>query len=236
MALRTSLIAPAILLGCLLSGCGEASRSAQLAHTAQPASTSAARAHRLASATVLVAHSLHGLRGDEDDDDVPSPTMGTNPLGDADGDPDNDRLDNRGRGYYDGDDAPVRGFGHGLSPSRMPAPMAVARHYLELAAASAGAGACSLLAAVPARAAPRYGQVGGPAYLSGANGCGQVLTRLFAHSRGELTGRVEVTAVRVAGTRAEVLLGSRAHAATYLALRREAGAWRVDQLLPAPLP
>jgi hypothetical protein len=235
--LRTSPLVPALaaasaLAACALAACGAGHGATQPGpHPTVPAS-----AAPRGTATLVLARTVRGLRGDEDDDDVGSPTMGTNPVGDADADADNDRLDNLHRGYYDGDDAPVRDFGRALGPVAAAAQIALARRYLQLAAASEGPGACPLLTADRARAAPRYGQAGGPAYLQGAVGCGQVMTRLFAHVHGELTGAFEVTAVRVAGQRAEVLIGSRAHPASYLPLRRQAGVWRLEQLLPVPLP
>jgi hypothetical protein len=184
-----------------------------------------------------VAHTLHGLRGDEDDDDQESMTWGKVATPDADVDSDDDARDNRGKGYYDGDDGPVRHFGRAATPGQTRALAAVTGSYLQAASAANGGQACSLMAASTAGAAAQYGGVGGPPYLHGARGCKQVMTRLFGHDRSEFVGSFEkVVAARVAVARAYVLLGSLTRAARLLSLERVGGAWKVQALLPVPLP
>lgn len=182
------------------------------------------------------AHTLRGLRGDEDDDDQESKTWETVATFDADIDRDNDRRDNSGKGYYDGDDAPVRDFGRAATPAEARALDAVVAGYIGAAVAGDGNTACALMTTSAATSATLYAGAGGPSYLRGAHGCGQVMTRLLARDAGEFTGAIEAVAARVAGADGDVLLGSGRQPARLLRLRREGAAWKVDALLVVPLP
>jgi hypothetical protein len=221
------------LAGCGGSGDRQASKSEATAAHATAARITGPSAPAFSFA---VAHSLRGLKGDEDDDDPESKTEGQKPYGDEDADEDNDRLDNRGRGYYDPDDAPVRDYGHVASSVQARALLAAVGEYARAAAAEDGTRACELLAPEIARLALLYGQPGGTPYLRGASTCPQVMTRQFAHVHGELAGPLYAVAERVSGHQAKVLVGSRGSAATAYALVLLQGHWRVQELLPRPLP
>jgi hypothetical protein len=227
-------IAAIALAGCGGSGAGQASKSE--ASTATRATAARIAGLSAPAFSFAVAHSLRGLKGDEDDDDPESKTEGQKPYGDEDADQDNDRLDNRGRGYYDPDDAPVRDYGHAASAVQARALLAAVGEYARAAAAEDGTRACELLAPEIAHLSLLYGQPGGTAYLRGASTCPQVMTRQFAHLHGELEGPLYAIAERVSGHQAKVLVGSRADPATAYALVLLQGRWRVQELLPRPLP
>jgi hypothetical protein len=233
MKLRLALLTIA-LLGVAGTGCGGASTGAGTA--SRPTS----RVATPGGAPVAVANGAHGvggLVGDQDDDESESHTVGSVPGGDSDSDTDNDHKDDAGRGYYDKDDGVIRSYGHAASAADARTLAGVVERYYQAAATSDGALACSLTYSVLAEAIPEdYGQAPGPSYLRGAKTCQAVMSRLFQHRHGELTGAVEVTGVRVEGKRAYVLLGSVARPASFVPLQREAGAWKIDGLLSSALP
>lgn len=178
------------------------------------------------------------LTGDDDDDDGAGESPSNNRVAklDADTDLDNDRTDNENKGYYDRDDEPVRRYGRQANPGELRALSLVAKRYYAAAAAGDGAGACSLLEASFARAIPEdYGQAPGPIYLRGRT-CAAVMSLFFAHQRSQLSTSMRVTAVRIAGSRAYVLLGARREPASYLPLQESAGSWKVTGLIGTALP
>jgi hypothetical protein len=222
------------LLGWSLAGCG-GTRKRTLPRAGTAAAIATAGATR---ATVVIgsARTLHGLSGDEDDDDAESTSEGP-PGGDSDSDYDNDYLDNLHKGYYDGDDASVRDYGHVPGATEERALASFVRRYYQAAAADDGSTACALIATNVAQAVPQeFGQGGGPSYLNGASSCQALMARLFAHSRGEFTGAIMMTGARVEGDRAYVLLGSATNPASYMTLVREGRAWKLDGLTAATLP
>jgi hypothetical protein len=224
------------LVGLCVTGCGGASKD--VSSTSRSSSSSSSSIASSGATTVVfgTAHTLRGLKGDEEDDESESKSEGSNPGGDEDRDSDYDYQDNLGKGYYDGDDGAVKSYGHEPSARDERALTAVVRRYSDAAAAGDGATACSLIAPTVARALPEdYGQGGAP-YLRGAASCQAVMSRLFTHSHNELTGAIEVTGVRVDGNRAYVLLGSGTRVASYVTLVREGGAWKMDVMVGAPLP
>jgi hypothetical protein len=193
-----------------------------------------------ASATIVsgVAPALSSLKGDSDDDGTDEGrTNNTATTPDSDVDFDNDYKDNASKGYYDNDDQSVRAYGHAVSATDKHALTAVVERYYAAAAAGDGATACSLIKPSFARAIPEdYGQAPGPAYLRGAKTCPAVMSLLFRHSHGQLTGAIEVTGVRVMGNQAFVLLDSMTVPASFINVERTGGAWRIVGLLGRPLP
>jgi hypothetical protein len=176
------------------------------------------------------------LKGDEDDDDSASRDIGSSPY-DNDADFDNDRYGDGNKGYYDGDDKPIRAYGQAAGTSDKRALAALVERYYAAAAAGDGAAACSVIDPSFAKAIPEdYGQAPGPGYLRGAKTCPAVMTLLFKYFHSQLGGAVEVTGVRVKGDQAFVLLGSTTRPASYLTLKRKGGgAWGIEGLLATPL-
>lgn len=237
----SAMLAPAVaaavalsLVGCGGSAGGQASRS----RATTAASATAGRVAGLSTPAFSfpAAHSMRGLKGDEDDDDPESKTEGQNPIVDEDADQDNDRLDNRGLGYYDRDDTPVRAYGHAASAAQARVLLAAVGEYARAAAAEDGVRACELLAPEIAQLALLYGQPGGTPYLRGASTCPQVMARQFAHLHGELDGPLYAVSERVSGHRAKVLVGSRVAPASAYPLLLLQGRWRVEELLPRQQP
>jgi hypothetical protein len=218
----------ATLASVVLVGCGGVG--------SEPRPSQGSRVSIDGALSVGVGRTLRGLRGDEDDDDQESRTWEKVATFDADIDRDDDARDNRGKEYYDGDDGQVRDFGRLATPVVRRALEVVARDYLRAGAAMEGQLACSLMSANMVAAAAQYGQVGGPSYLRGASGCGQVMTRLFSRDRAEFAGGVKAVAARVDGAHAYLLIGSRTRVARYLSLGRVRAAWKLESLLPSPLP
>jgi hypothetical protein len=229
------LLASSGLLAAIISGCGGEKSAGP---GSSPDSRAKSEIARRIAATVAfgMAHSVSGLEGDNDDDEVESKTTGAEPLGDNDNDNDNDVADNAGKPYFDQDDAVVSSFGHSASASERRALLRVVRRYYEAAAVADGAAACRLIYPAFARTIPEdYGQAPGPSYLRGAKTCAAVMSLLFAHERRLLSAAFEVTSVLVSGQEALVLLGSTVAPASVVIVRLWRGAWRVDELLGLPL-
>jgi hypothetical protein len=177
------------------------------------------------------------LKGDEDDDD---PRIGyeRNREADNDADADNDRTENAGKGYYDDDDASVSNFGHPADRREARRLAKLAARYRQAESAADGELACKMLrAGMARRVVQTYGSALGPAYLRGAQSCNILVARLFRHTRRRRQlPSMRVVGVRLADTRALVLLGSTTSPAAYFTLVREQGAWRFTELTAATLP
>ena len=160
-----------------------------------------------------------------------STVPGADPLlGDQD-------KDSAGGSYYDRDDGEVSDYGHAASAAEASAITALTKAYYAAAAAGNGARACQLTYYLEAETLPeQYAQPPGPRWLHGLDTCPALLMRVFEHFHAALSVPVVVTAVRVDGTRAEVLVGFRALPAGFLKARLEGHRWKVDSLLAAPLP
>jgi hypothetical protein len=181
------------------------------------------------------ASSLHGLRGDEDDDDTPAGHT-AHPTHDDDADLDNDYKANEPQTYYDSDDGPIRGYGEVADASDVRAITALVKAYYAAAAAANGARACSLMYSLFAESIPEdYGRGAGPAYSHGRT-CTVVMSKIFKHNHAQIPANVTVVAVRTDGHQARALIGSKTAPAGYLMLTRERGAWKVDGLLAMTLP
>jgi hypothetical protein len=131
-------------------------------------------------------------------------------------------------------------FGRAANPGETRAIAALVRRYFAAAAAGDAASGCALASAIFAESLPEeYGGPPAPRYLLGAHTCRAVLARVFERLHAQLVQlakALEVTGVRVRGNRADALLGWRAWPAGLMEVRREGGAWRIDELLASSLP
>jgi hypothetical protein len=174
------------------------------------------------------------VRRGEDDDDQPGHYTSNKSL-DKDADFDNDGK-HENTGYFDYDDSTVRDFGHPASAADTRAATALVRRYYAVAASEDGAAGCSLLYWTYADSVVEdQGSGAGPPLLRGKT-CAVVMTKLFAYMHAQLTALAEITAVRVKGAEAFVLLGSTTRPASYVRLHRERGGWKLYGLLDRPLP
>jgi hypothetical protein len=216
-------------------GCGDRSVAG-----GSPQRSAVRKTAESASATTVafgVAKSLQNLKGDEDDDEGESTTMGTEPNGDADQDTDNDRADSAKNTYYDKDDGPVRAYGHRARPREKRRFESIVGGYYRAAGADDGVAACSLIDPQFVKAIPEdYGKAPGPGYLRGATTCPQVMRRFFRHEHGQLTIPIEVVGVRVGHELTYVLLGSETAPARAMLLRRTGHLWGILGLTASPLP
>lgn len=173
------------------------------------------------------------FRGDVDDDETGGANLKR--LNDHDADFDNDKLDEEAP-YFDTDDGAIRRYGRPADAGETRTLSALVKRYYTAAAKADGATACSLLKAKLARtAATAYRNGGGPRYLRAAMTCGMVLSLLFEHNPERMDGAIAITAVRVEGDQARVLVGSRKIPASVVSLVLEGGRWRLDGLLGIPL-
>jgi hypothetical protein len=229
-------VATIALAAACVSACGSAGKAAT---TAAQASAPAASQSKAVDAVpgAGIARGLKGLKGDEDDDDAESVSMGSNPATDSDNDTDNDYRDNAVKGYYDGDDAPIRDYGHAAGGADEQALTAVVKRYYAAAVAEDGNTACKLIAPAVARAvSEEYGQGSGAPSLRGLRSCPALLSALFKRTSGELAVAMKIATVRVQGERAYVLVGSTNTPAGFLTLQREGGVWRIEGLAASQLP
>lgn len=214
----------------ILAGCGT--------NSAVPQSGVAARNTGSEGSTIATPSPTRSLMGDEDDEDTAEGARphGDVTTGDSDHDFDHD-LPKQG-GYYDSDDAPVRGFGSAATGTEKRALTLLAQRYFVAAARADGAAGCSLFTSNFIKAVPEdYGHgSAGPSYLSAGRTCAAVLTLLFKHMHAELAAPIKVTAVRVKGDEALTLIGSHVMPANALMAHREAGSWRLVGLVGSPLP
>jgi hypothetical protein len=163
---------------------------------------------------------------DADNDDLPKPR-----------DVDNDADHGKG-GHFDADDRAVLGFGRAASPADRRAIAALVERYYRVAAARDGARGCAMIVASLSKSLPEV--LGGPAglsYLSGKT-CAQVLTKVFRQNHRQMavfaTG-LRVSAVRMRGREAIVVMTFRRLPARQLRVVREDGAWKIGALLDAEL-
>jgi hypothetical protein len=224
------------LLGVSLGACGGSGKGAGSASqtSSKTAATAAMGDAPAPGASTTPAAAAGSFMGDEDDDESASNQTPGDSSKDNDADFDNDTIKNKG--YYDGDDGAIRGFGHAAIAAERRAIAALVKRYYAAAAASDGAKACPLINSALEEAIPEdYGQPPGPAYARGKT-CAVVMSKLFEHAHSQLAGAFEVTGVRVEGREARALLGSRAVPASFVSVKRERGAWKIGALLGEPLP
>jgi hypothetical protein len=223
-------IATALLSVCL-AACGEAGKGT----SSTPKVPTSAIARGAPSTVSGEAPALRNLRGDEDDDDTPNNRARDN-RNDNDSDFDNDSKASEGTGYYDGDDTGARTYGRAANKGESETIGALVKRYYAAAAAGNGPRACSLIDSLFARSIPEdYGKGAGPAYARG-NTCAVVMSKLFEHDHSKLPAAIVVTGIRVNGSQARALIGSKTVPAGYLPLKRERGVWKVDALSVLPMP
>lgn len=208
--------------------------SSKVTHATSQTAAAANATSSVATTTATSATQTPGsFKGDEDDDDTAGNYTG-NGKKDNDADFDNDQSENTG--YHDSDDNLARTYGHAANATDRRAITVLVKRYYAAAAAGDGAKACPLIYSLQAEAIPEdYGQSPGPTYARGKT-CAVVMSKIFKHSHGQVTGTVEVTDARVSGSEAHALFGSSTIPASSILLRREHGAWKIDALLGQPLP
>lgn len=212
--------------------CGGAVKNAHLAH--RPSSSAATSGTpALAAAGTSKAPVL--FKGDGDDDGVSAIEKERSKF-DRDGDADNED----GGGYYDIDDDNLLFYGHTASAADGRAIRAVVRRYYATAAADNGAAACPLLSSALAREAPReYGQSPGSRVPRGET-CATALSRLFRQLHRLVAGGgapLKLGVIRVQGSHGLAWLGVRGTLSdSYIEVRRQDGAWKIDSLFDRELP
>lgn len=214
-----------IVLGVILNACGTTEKTVK-----RPRSIALAGAADMKSNTPY--------KGDEDDDDEESSTRSAdNVTIDNDADADNDRIDNRGKGYLDHDDAVIADFGRPANAAEHSEVEALVKRFYAAALANDGAAGCAAIdSAFKASIPTDYGIPEGIPYAKG-NTCPTVARKIFEHFHSEmLKYRFDTTRVRVKGTRGFVLLGSKDHPASYLPLHREHNQWKLVGIFVGPLP
>jgi hypothetical protein len=110
--------------------------------------------------------------------------------------------------------------------------------YYAAAVAEDGGKACSMLALAEA-VVEDYGESLGPSYLRGGKTCREVMIKLFKYFHRRIA--VDVSVLKVARVRLQehqglVVLRFGDMPERQIAVRREAGTWKVDALLDSPLP
>jgi hypothetical protein len=178
------------------------------------------------------------LLGDEDDEDTPEGTRPHRDVTTGDSDNDFDRDLPKQGGYYDSDDAPIRDFGNAATGTQKRALTLLAQRYFAVAVRGDGSAGCSLFTSNFAKAVPEdYGHgSAGPSYLSAGHTCAVVLTLMFKRMHAELAAPIKITAVRVKGSEALVLIGSHVMPASALMALHKGAGWRIVGLLGLPLP
>jgi len=233
-----SLLAVFVLLSlCVgLAACGSSTPEKHAPTSSSSASTSAAPTATAGTTTttgdVSAPRSIGSLKGDEDDDETSEHLSDTSKDNDADFD--NDLKPQPG--YDDSDDGPVRNYGHAAGAAQEARLKGIVTRYFAAAAKGDGKTGCTLIDAHFVTAIPEdYGRGAGPAYSRG-NTCPVVLSAIFKHAHAQLSGRIRVTAVRIQGAQALVLVGSTTMAAGYVSLQRTGGVWGIVGLLGTPMP
>lgn len=151
-------------------------------------------------------------------------------------DPDEDTGERKGSGYRDPDDAHIFAhYGRPANAADTRSVTAVVLHYYALAEAGQSRKACSMLVPSVKKAAVLDHGRFGPDYLHSARTCAEVVSGLFRHSRRELAAPISITGVLVKGSNAYALMGSRKMQASFIAVLRVHGAWRLEALLGSPI-
>jgi hypothetical protein len=226
---RSGLIPLAVaLLGLGAVACGDATRGAGAGTGASDAAA--------VSAGAGVAPASPGHLRDDADADGSYATDHVHVGNGADGDD-----DSYSDTYYDADDENVLDYGHAAEAADARAVTAAVEHYYAIAARGDGAAACRLVTARVARAVPAaYGRSAELPALRGRT-CATVMSKVLGELHGQIgadSAALKVGVVRVEGSTAQALLGfgEGGWPSSYTVLRRERGAWRVDELLAGGLP
>ncbi len=151
---------------------------------------------------------------------------------------DKDRDSDTYPGELDNDENHVFGVPADVRDARSAA--ALLKRYYRAAAAHDGKAACAMMYSSWAESvAVDYGSGGSGTSSPGAT-CAAVMSEMFAHEHARLVGQsagLRVVAVRVLGSRGSVQMrfGS-GRQRSYMELRRERGAWKIDRLIGSERP
>jgi hypothetical protein len=219
----------ALVLACLcVAGCGGAGESSRSLTARTP------------SLSRLLSVAMKRVYGDYDPDDYGyGRSDGDNDDRARSGDRDGD-ADSKNRSYYDNDDRTVLRFGHAASVSDRRTITNLVRRYLGAAAASNGASACKMIMSSIAATVPEsLGRPpGGLPYASGDT-CAVVLSKIFSMGHRQLatySARLKVASIRLKGNSGLIALRFPGLAGRQIGLVREAGRWKIDDLVDAELP
>lgn len=141
---------------------------------------------------------------------------------------------------YGPDDDAILKYGHPASTLEKQAVTSLVKRYYAAAAEHDGARACSILTASLVKKVPENrGQNTGP-HIAPITACALAASRIFNVYHRELAGKartLEVTGLRIEGREGLALLR---FAATpeprKIAVRRERGTWKIDELLDGGVP
>lgn len=137
----------------------------------------------------------------------------------------------------DSDDYVIRDYGHAAGATVKHAVTELVRRYYMAAADADGAKVCSMILPSLANAIPEdYGRASGPVYLRGGKTCQAVMTRLLTYSHAQLSGSIDITGVRLKGSRAFVLLRSKTLPYPYITVERHGDTWKITDLLGTTMP
>jgi hypothetical protein len=156
------------------------------------------------------------------------------------GDDDTDETNHK-----DEDDHGARNYGHAASAADRRAIAALVKRYYATGVAGDGAAACALIYSGLAKS-PNLGEAAEAAYppapgvppLRGES-CARIMSLLFKEDHQRLAADIEgieVTSVRVKGSRGLALLGFRTAPERQIPVRRERGTWKIEALLDKELP
>ncbi len=138
------------------------------------------------------------------------------------------------------DDSLITEYGHTANAADEHAITATVKRYYKAAADSDGARACSMLVSTVAEAIPEEtGDTLGQASMRGKS-CGMVISKLFARQHRKLVAdfkTLDVTRVRIGGGRGWVVMSfATTSQPRKLPIRREAGIWKIKEVLDSGIP
>lgn len=220
------MLAAALSVGIALTACGKGDKRSALRSASQPAFAGDAEPASWAA-----------LKGDEDDDDTPA-NHTPDRSRDTDVDFDDDSPAKQSKTFFDSDDAAFRAAGQPARASERRAVETLVERYYQAARASDGRSACAMLFTIYADAVPEDFGRGSPTFSRGKS-CATVMTKLFRHAQPQLSTLFQlgrVVEVRVEGNQGRAIIGGTSMPASYVALHRERGAWRIDDLFPRRMP
>jgi hypothetical protein len=228
---RLLALAAIVLLGTVVGGCSNTSKSTTSASQAVAETTTTKtnpeQEHIQDNAPYDSDHDTDLTHPDEDDNGKPA-------APDMDNDGDNETK----QFPYDSDDKSTLAFGHPAGAADRKQITALVRRYYPVAVAADGATACSLLSATYAAAVPQ--DLGtsppGPSFAKGTT-CATSVTNYLRHYHPELAARfpkLKISLIRVRGPQGMAIL-SFPKAEREMNLVREGHTWRMLSLFDAEL-
>jgi ketosteroid isomerase-like protein len=136
-------------------------------------------------------------------------------------------------GYHDEDDTEIVEFGHPADAADKHAISSLVRRYYAAAFAGDGRTACGLMDAQTERFVPAIDGSNGT--TSRGHTCPTIMSKLFGENHNSLAGTFETTDVYVKEDQAYALVGFSPHEIRYIRVRRQKGAWAIDDTLGQPL-